>query len=974
MATRPRFPCVAAALVAAITYLHGHAVAQGYVLQPGDGLQFAQLDFTFPGATSLDSEYASAIIDFQQVAAASGITKGWVNVATPQGWVVRNAPHDASLDFPGISWMFNLGAAGNISSLTVHAEVSAQVVTAFAPPLTTRFSVGNQAWNAEGTGATATTPPGGPMNHAGAVFVANPPQPPQEHWQSGHPNVEQEKNQCHTAAIANSLQWLEDKTGINVPQPHQPGGPGSNTLVGAIDAASNRQANQATPWTEVLDGKLRYLDLNNLGDDLVVKHKNAPGGTHVPAGNRTVGSATSYGYDANGTDLFDFILAELAAGEDVELVLEWPDGTAHTVQARGAGVRGGVPFVSFNHDAKQGAAGGNTSAADGGFFGVNLAADRVTATNLFNKAQQPAKLSFAISESPWGLPSPSAPSTPVTPSNPTQPTGPGKGTVTTKPLPTNPGNPANPESATATTTSSGTVTVSTSDGRGDTWTPSVRVDQDPGQAPKSTQADSIWIGDDALYAAWTDERFGSLFEQMYFVRSLDGGASWLGEHRTASMTAPGVSRVVAWRMVVVSGPPSDQVHVLLLADPGNGLAEPWHIVSRDGGITWDPPTPVGTGFLPGISRAIDLALHVEGDRVHVAWVDDRLAPGLADDVWYQRSDDGGATWMPADLQLDSSPPGIGFHDGSLALRGAQDLIAAAWTEKRISPVHAEIRLNASRDGGTNWMSSDVRVGGFDPLSANAFDMDLAVHDAGTFVIWDDNRNGPYEAFLASSFAAGAYFDPDIQLSFGGAESPSFARGDAPLAAIFIGGGGQPQPMVCTTGDDGQSWRLPIPIGGAQIGQPSLPVVAWNPAYGKAIATWRSDATGTTQQYTGGVRPQHLTPVGVFSAGSSVQIDLSAFPWAEFGWQFRVVCAGHTGTARLPGDGRATGLRLDNILQLSIAQPQLRGTLGAGGTGSTLPVVVPPTLLPGTTLWFFAVTLDPAGGFGSLTELVPVVVQ
>jgi hypothetical protein len=77
---------------------------------------------------------------------------------------------------------------------------------------------------------------------------------------------------------------------------------------------------------------------------------------------------------------------------------------------------------------------------------------------------------------------------------------------------------------------------------------------------------------------------------------------------------------------------------------------------------------------------------------------------------------------------------------------------------------------------------------------------------------------------------------------------------------------------------------------------------------------------------------------------------------------------------LPGDGRLTGLALGNVLIQTSNLPLLRGVLASGGSGQTPPLNVPPNVVPGTTFWSIAVSFDPAGGFGSMTELIPIVAQ
>jgi hypothetical protein len=183
--------------------------------------------------------------------------------------------------------------------------------------------------------------------------------------QNGHPSVEQGVNQCAPAAVANSLQWLEDQYGIAVPHAHVPGINGNppHSLVGQLDRAMNRSPNQGVSAEQAITGKLRYIGDNNLGDDLIVKHY----GDNFLPGNRTVAGVTSVDQtnDPPKLTLIEWIQREVQAGEDVELAIFYPGGGGHMVDVTAAGTTLGVPWIAWVHDAKQGQPGG-TTASDGG--------------------------------------------------------------------------------------------------------------------------------------------------------------------------------------------------------------------------------------------------------------------------------------------------------------------------------------------------------------------------------------------------------------------------------------------------------------------------------------------------------------------------------------------------------------------------------------------------------------------------------
>ena len=183
-------------------------------------------------------------------------------------------------------------------------------------------------------------------------------------------------NQCAPAAVANSLQWLEDQYGIDVPDPNDPGLKGDDTLVGKLDTAMERRAPTRTDGDGVwpLDGKLSYLDDNNLGW-LSVKYQAGTGvdgsGTSAFNGGAALDGTTDYTANnvtaagkspAGGGVTFDWILKELQHGEDVEIDISFqcgvdehdePQYCRHFVEVTGAGYILGIPYITHLSDHAQ---------------------------------------------------------------------------------------------------------------------------------------------------------------------------------------------------------------------------------------------------------------------------------------------------------------------------------------------------------------------------------------------------------------------------------------------------------------------------------------------------------------------------------------------------------------------------------------------------------------------------------------------
>ena len=381
----PPWMCLAVVAVALTT-----VPAPAVPIAPGQGVSFAQIDWTFPGAEFFDSPYGQFAADFDQLAAHTGLTAGYLNVFTAQGWVVRNMPVFEDWSYPGLSTQFALGSlsVGDITALPVAVEFTAEPLLDFEAIPTLTFPVGAVENNAQGRNGPRLLPPLTGLDVSPVVFD---PLGALIRWlQNGHPSVEQDENQCGPASVANSLQWLENEFGIDVPHDPIPGIDGTppKSLVGQLDQGMGRNPGETVSDEAAITGKLRYIDDNALGDDLVVKHW---GGTFV-AGDRTVGGVTSDDQTDDGLSLIEWIQREVKDGEDVELALGFEGSGGHWVDVTAAGSILGVPWVAWVHDAKQGKPGG-TGLFDGGIVWTPVVDGKAV---LFDNAT----LDLALSESP----------------------------------------------------------------------------------------------------------------------------------------------------------------------------------------------------------------------------------------------------------------------------------------------------------------------------------------------------------------------------------------------------------------------------------------------------------------------------------------------------------------------------------------------------------------------------------------------
>ncbi|MEW6195690.1 MAG: T9SS type A sorting domain-containing protein [Bacteroidota bacterium] len=334
---------------------------QGATIQPGQGVNFFQIDFTFDDAPQDNSPYGMIATDHNQIAAATGVNFGYINCYSDVlGWFVQNMLFDPSLQlgssYSGLSSLFNLEDLQTPTDPTVE-QIDANVFLSDEPLydfISTDFStftVEKRPYNTEKVLEPTGTIPA-PLKFENIPFVEGGKS--DLVWQHGHVSIEQDKNQCAPTAVANSLQWLENKGEITVPHEHKPG-IRDNSLVGQLDQTMNRTAHEGSTIRNVHEGKLKYISDNNLSNKLKIKHKNHPGKNYLSNDTVKVGNAKSIPNTDTTLSLIDWMISELKDGEDVELSITWEEGGGgHVIDLIGGGYVDGVPWISWVHDANQG--------------------------------------------------------------------------------------------------------------------------------------------------------------------------------------------------------------------------------------------------------------------------------------------------------------------------------------------------------------------------------------------------------------------------------------------------------------------------------------------------------------------------------------------------------------------------------------------------------------------------------------------
>jgi hypothetical protein len=270
-------------------------------------------------------------------------------------------------------------------------------------------------------------------------------------------------------------------------------------------------------------------------------------------------------------------------------------------------------------------------------------------------------------------------------------------------------------------------------------TSDIQVDRGlpPGTAYASSPASVAAAGN--LYVAWMDNRNGKF--DIYFNRTDDGGYSWLANDVRLDLgSAPGAAHsrdpqiqvsgntiVVCWRDARASSSVS--------------LASIYCNRSLDGGLTWMPSdVRINTGVAPGQSLAMLQTISCEGSEVFVTWEDTRSG---GRDIYFNRSSDSGATWMANDIRIDTGD--LAGSANSFNARHAIDgsKIHVVWQDLRNSSFSADIYYNRSLDAGATWLPAAVPINHSPAITyQGAISPRIAVAGDSVYVMWQDNPSDP----------------------------------------------------------------------------------------------------------------------------------------------------------------------------------------------------------------------------------------
>jgi len=252
--------------------------------------------------------------------------------------------------------------------------------------------------------------------------------------------------------------------------------------------------------------------------------------------------------------------------------------------------------------------------------------------------------------------------------------------------------------------------------------------------------------------------------------------------------------------------------------------------SKDGGETWSDGSYMGMNH-PKDQDKHWAALDPRNNTIYTTWTqfDDYGSADSSDfsNILFAKSTDGGESWSEA-LQINQISgnclDGDSTTEGAVPAVGPDGTIYVSWA------FNEKLYFDRSSDGGKTWMDEDILVaeqpGGWDidvPGVSRANGMPVTVCDLSEgdysgrlYVNWVDDRNGNYDVWLISSDDGGSTWTNPLRVNNDLDSADQFFtwltvdQSNGNLYAVFYDRRGlegfETDVYLASSSDGGQSWQ------------------------------------------------------------------------------------------------------------------------------------------------------------------------
>ena len=274
----------------------------------------------------------------------------------------------------------------------------------------------------------------------------------------------------------------------------------------------------------------------------------------------------------------------------------------------------------------------------------------------------------------------------------------------------------------------------------------VKVNDDPTRHRRQYDP-SIAVHDGNIYVVWEDDRDHPGIYDVYFTRSTDGGVTFEANVRLNDNSTWWIQQYDPVIAVDKDG------NIYVAFEDGRDRAGHYSIYftkSTDGGTTFSPNIKVDD-CTNNLADQHDpcIAAHESGN-VYIAFEDERNRYGDYD-IYFARSIDGGETFSPNVRVDDNTNTYRSQYDPSIAVDGSGDVYVVFGDRRRTAP-DLDIYFARSIDAGATFLPN-VKVDDSSISWNDQYDPSIAISQSGdVYVAFEDERNlnGFRDIYLAKA--------------------------------------------------------------------------------------------------------------------------------------------------------------------------------------------------------------------------------
>jgi len=285
------------------------------------------------------------------------------------------------------------------------------------------------------------------------------------------------------------------------------------------------------------------------------------------------------------------------------------------------------------------------------------------------------------------------------------------------------------------------IHYSSSTDNGRTWSAmsgDIMISFDDGIGPNNGSSIAI-DSDDNIYVVWSEENEG--IDEIHYTISTNGGLTWSGQTADLILSDTGGTAALYPEIIIDQ---NDVIHVVWIQGWQGGANEVYYSRSTNGGATWSSQTAETIISYPDGQHAIypDIALGPNNEML-VVWREDDDIASPRDVMNFSLSTDGGNSWSgtTADYPITQSFSIASYPHNVIDPDG--NFHVTWWgTQSTSSPYHYELYYSRSIDGGLIWTGNlaDQIVSYVD--DANVSNPNFGVDHCGNlFAVWNEYYTG-----------------------------------------------------------------------------------------------------------------------------------------------------------------------------------------------------------------------------------------